>query len=229
VTLRQIATRLSRIGSNSASKLLCLLCVAAAVSFAVAYAVAHGQRAQHEDLLRPAQQTPRKTTQLSKETLHPTIAGDGSVVKVGKRYEIVAAIQDTDLAYRLSSGHFTVRALIVGGPTGFPCAWLGLRSEDGAAPRMACQVPSTIRVVSGLQASMVLAIDAPTEVNALPVSAVIGAAQQGQVILVEANGEYQTRQVDIGSADDQWVQIKHGLLPGERVLLVPTQSDLGSS
>lgn len=226
---RRVLSFLTSGSAASTLRLLLLLGASAAISALVANAVAHPHGGGHSDLLRPAEQSARKTTQLSQQTLHPTIAGDGTVVQVGRRYEIHAAIQNTDLAYKLSLGHFTVRALIVGGPTGFDCPWLGLRPEGGAAPQMACEVPPSIRVVSGLQASMVLAIDAPKAVQALPLSAVIGAAQQGQVIIVDSSGGLHAREVELGASDDQWIEIRQGLVPGQRVLLDPTQSDLSAS
>lgn len=106
----------------------------------------------------------------------------------------------------------------------------GASTSPGGAPggvTMRCVIPDDVRVVTGLTGTMVLQMAKPTEAPALPVSAVVGAAGQGQVVVVRADGTTEVRPVEIGVADTFWVEITGGLEVDERVLEFPTQFDFG--
>src|SRR5699024_6882237 len=135
-----------------------------------------------------------------------------------------------------------VKALIDGGPTGFDCAWVGLApatgggdvamagqeisAEDAASVTMRCEIPDDIRVVAGMSGTMALEMEEPAAAMALPLSAVVGTAGQGQVVVVQDDGSTEVRPVDLGRSDTFWIEVTNGLEPDEQVLEVPTQADL---
>jgi hypothetical protein len=59
----------------------------------------------------------------------------------------------------------------------------------------------------------------------LPLTAVVGSAEQGQVIVVAADGTTSVRDVELGVADTFNVAITSGLEPDEQVLAAPVQTD----
>ena len=154
------------------------------------------------------------------------MTGQGQVVAENGGFLLAAPITPEDQAYKLlETPPIAVKALIVGGPTGFDCAWAGVQQGEGGMT-MRCQIPADILVVEGLSGTMVAQTQPPVEGLCLPATAVIGAAGQGMVVVVGAEGEYETRTVQLGAADSFWVQITGGLDPAEQVLVFPIQSDL---
>jgi hypothetical protein len=168
----------------------------------------------------------RATTSLVQRSIRPVMTGQGQVISEDGRFLLSAPIASADMAYKLlATPPVTVKALIVGGPTGFDCAWAGVKQGEGGMA-MRCQIPADILVVDGLSGTMVAATQAPVEGLCLPATAVVGSAGQGLVVVVGANGAYETRSVQLGAADSFWVQVTGGLDPTEQVLAYPIQSDL---
>lgn len=216
-------TRLLR----SAALALVLVVFTAGIAFLVA---------RHEiDDLKPATDTTvsalvptreRATSSLTQHAIRPVITGQGQVISEEGRFLLAAPIAPADLAYKLlQTPPVTVKALIVGGPTGFDCAWAGVKQGDGGMT-MRCQIPADILVVEGLGGTMVAATQAPVEGLSLPATAVIGSAGQGLVVVVGPNGEHEKRAVQLGASDAYWVQVTGGMDPAEQVLTFPIQSDL---
>lgn len=185
---------------------------------------------------------PRATVTLTDQRVSPVVSGEGSVVwdEAEDRWLLVAPAFPADLAYRLLDPPVGVRALIHGGPSGFDCAWAGLAPADGssavpsslALPReqagvqMRCVIPDDVRVVAGMTGMMVLTLEEPVIAPALPLTAVLGSAERGQVVVVAADGATTVREVELGRSDAFWIEVVSGLEPDETVLEVPTQSDL---
>ncbi len=136
-----------------------------------------------------------------------------------------APVTDDEVAYQLMDSPDSIRAEIFGGPTGFDCAWEGLvDSEQGLM--IECAIPDDIRVVSGLRGRMVLRLGDVREVEALPLSAVFGANQTGEVVVRRSDDTLERRAVELGASDGSVIEITGGLDPNEEVLLYPTASDL---
>lgn len=221
-----------------------------AVTAGVAFLVARNATATDDqtDLTAPVPpiaEQDRATVTLTEHSITPVVSSDGVVTREEEsgRWLLVAPAQPADLAYRLLDPPVGVRALIHGGPAGFECAWAGLApaaggevmpSSTGLGPEsaggvsMRCEIPADVRVVAGMTGTMVLAMAEPTAALALPITAVLGTARQGQVIVVNPDGSHSVRDVQLGVADTFWIQITGGLEPGERVLEVPTQYDFGA-
>ncbi|MCO5215268.1 MAG: hypothetical protein M9950_03825 [Thermomicrobiales bacterium] len=101
--------------------------------------------------------------------------------------------------------------------------------SDSAGVTIACDIPSDIIVAPGLTGVMAIALEQPKKVPTLPRTAVFGSQQSGVVIVVTDEGERQRREVILGDADTQYVEVIDGLTPGEDVLAVPLETDLLSA
>lgn len=202
--------------------------VTAGVAFAVAR-IGAGDDSDGSESLTAAeiQIHERQTVTLTEQTIQPVVSSDGTVVQDtdGASWNLEAPVSPQALAYQLLDPPIGVKALIVGGPAGFDCMWIGLGQGPDGSVTMRCRIPSSIRAVAGLQGTMTLQMAAPRAAESLPVTAVIGGAQQGQVIVVSDGGTTSVRDVSLGAADTFWIEITGGLQPDEAVLAVPVQSD----
>ncbi|MCO5217136.1 MAG: hypothetical protein M9953_02150 [Thermomicrobiales bacterium] len=167
----------------------------------------------------------RETVQLQVVTLQETVTGQGKVVEDGDRFYLESAVAQSDLAYRLLDSPVAIRARIDGGPAGFDCAWQGLR-ETPEGMRMRCEIPATVRVISGLTGTMVLQMSEPITVQGVPSSAVIGRSQAGQVVVVDQEGNTSVRSVILGKSDATYTEILDGLNADESIYLFPIEADL---
>lgn len=201
--------------------------IAAAVGYAAAtFVTSRNAVSSNTPLAAPTvNPTTRQTVTLAEHTVQTIVAGDGIVVSTDDgAFALQAAITPADQAYGLLNDPVAVKAMIDGGPVGFDCPWQGLTNTPTGL-RMECRIPKNITVVDGLTGSMVLQMDKPQKVMALPTTAVNGTEQTGQVVVMHDDGSLEARQVAIGVSDESWVEITDGLRPGERVLLVPTEAD----
>lgn len=165
------------------------------------------------------------TVTLSEQLVAPVISADGRVTQVNGTFLIEAPISDDDLAYRLLDPPLGVKALIAGGPAGFDCPWFGLGQGVDGAVTMRCSVPASVRVASGLDATMVIQVGKPVTAQVLPISAVVGSADQGMVVVLDRDGSRTVKQVTLGASDAINIQISGGLDPTDRVIQYPTQRD----
>lgn len=170
----------------------------------------------------------RQTTALAPQTIQPVLSGEGTVIADGAGWMIEAPVSPRALAYQLIDAPVSVKALIVGGPFGFDCPWIGLGQGADGGVTMRCRIPADVRVVAGLSGTMVLTLSPPIEAHSLPVAAVVGTAGQGEVIVVALDGSTSARPVTIGAVDTFWVEITSGLSEGERVLVSPVQADFAA-
>lgn len=166
----------------------------------------------------------RETVQLELVTLVPSISGQGTVTEADNGFIFRAAISPAELAYRLMDPPAGVQVTLYGGPGGFECDWIGIeRASQGMS--MSCSIPDDVRVVDGLAGTMVLYMEPPQDAVGLPTSAVLGAADTGQVIVIHDDGTTEAREVKLGHSDMQAVEILDGLEEGDSVLRFPVQSD----
>ena len=204
------------------------LAATAGVAYVVASAVTDGS---DRDILEPlpvVSLDQRPTTSLASVTILPNVAADGVVQRDGDTFLLSAPIDQADLAYRLLAEPIAVKALIQGGPAGFACSWrdLGEAAEGGVAAR--CEIPADVPVAEGMTGTMVIQTAPSQRAQALPLTAVIGSEESGQVIVI-TNGVRELRNVSLGAADDLHVEITAGLDPGETVLEFPTQIDVSAA
>lgn len=98
-----------------------------------------------------------------------------------------------------------------------------------AGVTMRCEIPEDVRVAAGMTGLMVLQMGQPHDAQALPVTAVVGAVDQGQVVVVYDDGTTELRTVQLGVSDIYNIEITGGLEPGEAVLQTPTQADFAQA
>ncbi len=134
-----------------------------------------------------------------------------------------------------SSGLHNISALVPIGEDRGPGPLAEPESPTTSAPvstsgvTLRCAIPADVRVAAGMRGLMVLRMDQPSEVQALPVTAVVGGAGQGQVVVVHNDGTTETRTVKLGVSDIYNIEIADGLDSDEAVLQNPTQADFAQA
>jgi hypothetical protein len=127
-------------------------------------------------------------------------------------------------AYRLASGVASARVQIKNGPgpaTCEPVTPLGATTSSEASGEhvmaVLCLIDSTLDVFPGLGAVVGLRTAEKRNVMRLPVTAVAGAAEEGQVAKI-VDGEPVHVDVELGITDGLYVEITSGLSEGDQVL-----------
>lgn len=136
--------------------------------------------------------------------------------------------------YRLLNQPTEAQVTITGGPAPFTCTGLSISAAgatgtaggaaggtDGGATStttVRCAVPADVTVFPGLAASMVIAGGVAENVLVVPVTAVEGAAQTGNVYFVLPDGSTEVRPVTLGLNDGVNVEVKEGLAEGDQIL-----------
>lgn len=129
--------------------------------------------------------------------------------------------------YRLLNRPTEGQVTIAGGPAPFTCTGLTITaapptSGDGAPgaanPTVRCAVPAGVTVFPGLSASLVVAGGVAEGVLVVPITAVEGSSQTGNVYVTLPDGTTETRPVTLGLNDGINVEIKEGLSEGDLIL-----------
>ncbi|WNV73941.1 efflux RND transporter periplasmic adaptor subunit [Geodermatophilus sp. DSM 44513] len=160
----------------------------------------------------------------------------------------VTATLTQDDQFRLLAPPSTAEVEVKGGPAPFPCTGLTLGAPvaapdpaddpaaavaDPAAPGTGqagttarCRVPAGTTVFAGMAATVVVDAGLAEDVLVVPVTAVQGSVQQGNVWVVGPDGAQQERAVVLGLTDGEQVEVREGLAEGDEVLLfVPVPDD----
>jgi multidrug efflux pump subunit AcrA (membrane-fusion protein) len=151
--------------------------------------------------------------------------GEGSEVRAGTALVemrfvgigLVANVTPSD-TYRLHATTLTAEGSIPDGPAGFACVplWGAHTAEPGAV--IVCPVIEDVLLFEGLPADLVVKASAAEQVLALPVTAVLGTADQGAVWKVTPNGRITRVSVGLGATDGAMIEIVSGLEEGDIVL-----------
>lgn len=172
--------------------------------------------------------------------LHLSVLED-QVVAVGDAVGTVTpgslSVQGTltpDQQYRLIDAPGEATVTLKGGPAPFTCTGLriGAAAQDdpaaggeqtGAEPAAAsgtvtCAVPAEVTAFAGLGADIEIVNGTAEGALVVPVTAVQGSVQNGNVWVVAADGSTEERAVVLGLTDGQQVQIAEGLAEGDTVL-----------
>ena len=130
--------------------------------------------------------------------------------------------------YKLLEQPTTAEVTINGGPAPFTCTGLRITSplagedpgegESAGGPMVRCAVPGDVRVFPGLTATIVIAGGIAENVLVVPMTAVEGTAETGNVYVMLENGETEIRAVTLGLNDGINVEVKDGLTEGEMIL-----------
>jgi hypothetical protein len=142
-------------------------------------------------------------------------------------FGLLGSLPATD-AYRLLAGDLSATGSIAGGPAGFDCPVLQMPSIEAdpevvstAGPMVICAIPQDVRAYPDLQGQIAITSGQVADVLTLPVTAVSGAADRGEVSVVLVDSSVTIRQVGLGATDGAIVEITTGLEEGMRVLASP--------
>jgi macrolide-specific efflux system membrane fusion protein len=130
--------------------------------------------------------------------------------------------------YRLLNQPTEAQVTITGGPAPFACTGLTITaappssgetgSPGSTGPTVRCSVPVDVTVFPGLSATMVIAGGVAENVLVVPITAVEGSAQTGNVYFVLPDGSTESRPVTLGLNDGISVEVKEGLEEGDMIL-----------
>jgi len=178
-------------------------------------------------------------------TLRLSVLKD-QVVSVGDSVGTVTpgslSVQGTltpDQQYRLIDAPGEATVTLKGGPAPFTCTGLriGAAAQDdpadpeadataSASGTVSCAVPAEVTAFPGLGADIEIVNGTAEGALVVPVTAVQGSVQNGNVWVVGADGASEQRAVVLGLTDGKQVQIAEGLAEGDTVLEYAPVSNL---
>ncbi|CAM3323260.1 hypothetical protein [Stackebrandtia soli] len=128
--------------------------------------------------------------------------------------------------YRLLSGKLSATAAVTDGPAGFDCRLLQAPSTAPAdsekpTPQVVCAVDDEVRLFPDLAGIIAIHSGQVEDVLALPVTAISGTADVGEVTVVNDDGSTEVREVKLGATDGTVVEIVDGLTEGDVVSASP--------
>jgi multidrug efflux pump subunit AcrA (membrane-fusion protein) len=156
---------------------------------------------------------------------------------------VTATLSQAD-QFRLLAPPNSAQVDVQGGPAPFTCTGLKLGAAaggtvsppddgSGAQPPASgggtsarCQVPAGVTVFPGMAATVGIEAGVAKDVLVVPVTAVQGVVQKGNVWVVGDDGSQEERAVTLGLTDGEMVEVREGLSEGEQVLqFVPVPDD----
>lgn len=147
-------------------------------------------------------------------------------------FRAVAPISPNDL-YRFYEDPQDIMLQIDKGPPAAPCEFLSLDTSGvgadtdsggdgegggGGGAELVCRVPDDLEVFEGVQGKMSISTGTAENVLVVPVTAVRGNAESGEVVVVAADGTEETREVGLGVSDGSFIEVTAGLSVGDMVL-----------
>ena len=178
---------------------------------------------------------------LTLPTLKDQVVSVGDEVgKVAPGTLSVAGTLTPDQQYRLVGAPTQASVTLTGGPAPFECT--GLRV--GAAPTtgsdeatevtpsssgtVTCAIPAGITAFPGLGATIEITNGTAADAVVVPITAVQGTVQAGNVWVVAADGSSEERAITLGLTDGKNVQVTEGLAVGDTILeFIPVPGGTG--
>jgi multidrug efflux pump subunit AcrA (membrane-fusion protein) len=145
--------------------------------------------------------------------------------------------------FRLLAPPTTAEVEVQGGPAPFTCTGLvlataaasaeespadggGAQAPAGGGTTARCAVPAGVTVFAGMGATVRVQAGTAENVLVVPVTAVQGSVQTGNVWVVADDGAEEQRAVTLGLSDGDQIEVREGLAEGEQVLqFVPVPDD----
>ncbi|MCC2335815.1 efflux RND transporter periplasmic adaptor subunit [Cellulomonas wangsupingiae] len=173
---------------------------------------------------------------LSLPTLKDQVVSVGDTVgQVAPGTLSVSGTLTADQQYRLVGAPTEAQVTLKGGPAPFTCTGLRIGTAAPAAPgpvaegegdpasaasgTVLCALPGDVTAFPGLGADLEIVNGTAADAVVVPVTAVQGTVQRGNVWVVTAEGaEPEEREVGLGLTDGEVVQITEGLALGDQVL-----------
>lgn len=144
-------------------------------------------------------------------------------------FHAVAQVPANDL-YRFYEDPGEIMLQVDKGPPATECEFIGLgaaeqddSAEEGAeggggGSQLTCRVPSDLTVFDGVQGKLSVSTGEVENVVVVPVTAVRGNVDSGEVVVVDDGGSEEVREVSLGMSDGQSIEVTEGLSVGEQVL-----------
>lgn len=146
-----------------------------------------------------------------------------------------------DQQYRLIGAPTEAEVTLKGGPAPFQCT--GLRVGAAALPpgttqdpttpassgTVACAIPAGITAFPGLGADLAITNGTAQDVVVVPVTAVQGTVQTGNIWVVTGDAEPEQRSVSLGLTDGENVQVTEGVALGDTILQFVPVPDAGET
>ncbi|KQR16821.1 efflux RND transporter periplasmic adaptor subunit [Cellulomonas sp. Leaf334] len=200
------------------------------------------------------QTTTERRPKVTLETVKAPVAGTltlptlkDQVVSVGDEVGKVApgtlSVTGTltpDQQYRLVGAPTQAAVTLTGGPAPFECTGLrvgatpttgtqqvsdGTTSSSGS---VTCAIPAGITAFPGLGATVEITNGTAADAVVVPITAVQGTVQAGNVWVVAADGTNEKRAVVLGLTDGKNVQVTEGLAAGDTILeFIPVPGGTG--
>lgn len=178
---------------------------------------------------------------LSLPTLKDQVVSVGDEVgKVAPGTLSVTGTLTPDQQYRLVGAPTQASVTLTGGPAPFDCTGLrvGAAPATGSEPdstgvtsasgTVTCAIPAGVTAFPGLGASVEITNGTAADVVVVPITAVQGTVQKGNVWVVAADGSDEKRPVGLGLTDGENVQITEGLAAGDTILeFIPVPGGAG--
>ncbi|GAA1227041.1 efflux RND transporter periplasmic adaptor subunit [Rhodoglobus aureus] len=138
----------------------------------------------------------------------------------------VSGTVPSEQLYRLVDRPKEASVAINGGPAPFTCTGLSITfatagdssGESATGPTVSCVVPSDVVVFPGLTAQMTIAGGIAEDVMVVPITAVEGAALNGNVYFLLPDGTTELREVVLGLNDGIVAEVVSGLEIGDTIL-----------
>ncbi|WP_324273310.1 hypothetical protein [Blastococcus brunescens] len=147
--------------------------------------------------------------------------------------------------FRLLTPPATAEVEVQGGPAPFTCTALALgvpaagetpdvpstpdmggAGGTGGGTTARCAVPAGVTVFAGMGATVRVQAGTAEDVLVVPVTAVQGTVQSGNVWVLADDGTEEQRPVTLGLTDGDQIEVREGLTEGEQVLqFVPVPDD----
>jgi len=156
---------------------------------------------------------------------------------------ITATLTQAD-QFRLLAPPATAEVEVQGGPAPFTCSGLVLggpaaAAEDpttdgggqssaagGGGTTARCAVPAGVTVFPGMAATMRVQAGVAENVLVVPITAVQGSVQTGNVWVLAPDGTQEERAVTLGLTDGDMIEVREGLAEGDQVMqFVPVPDD----
>lgn len=152
------------------------------------------------------------------------------------QYRAVAAVPPNDL-YRFYDDPTEISLKIDQGPPAESCEFLSLGEDaagggepdeegggdaggggDGSGVEFACRVSSSLDVFPGVQGQLSIVTGEAKNALIVPVTAVRGNFETGEVVLVNSDGSEEAREVELGVSDGTSIEVTDGLSVGDEVM-----------
>ncbi len=148
-----------------------------------------------------------------------------------QQYRLVGAPAEAQVTLKGGPAPFTCTGVRIGAAAPAPGAEPAEEADPGATPSgtVSCAVPADVTAFPGLGADLEIVNGTAEDALVVPVTAVQGSVQRGNVWVVASEGaEPEERPIGLGLTDGEVVQVTEGLAAGDRVLeFIPVPGGAG--